>query len=112
VPELGSRVRIEGARDGDLAEILRYLSGPGPVYERASAQGRMLPEGLEYVASWVEGDSMDRGFHLMETSDPALFGVWTERWARTTMGPAFPAEMWAPGGDHGIAANDGRNRSE
>jgi D-erythronate 2-dehydrogenase len=61
--------------------IERYLSGPGPVYERASAQGRMLPEGLEYVASWVEGDSMDRCFQLMETSDPALFGVWTERWA-------------------------------
>jgi hypothetical protein len=24
---------------------------------------------------------MGRCFQLMETSDPALFGVWTERWA-------------------------------
>lgn len=61
--------------------IERYLSGPGPVYERASAQGRMLPEGLEYVASWVEDDGMDRCFQLMQTSDPALFGEWTARWA-------------------------------
>jgi hypothetical protein len=29
--------------------IERYRSGPRPVYERAAAEGRMLPEGLEYV---------------------------------------------------------------
>jgi hypothetical protein len=61
--------------------IERYLSGPGPVYERVAAQGRMLPDGLEYVASWVAADDMDRCFQLMETSDPGLFGAWTERWA-------------------------------
>lgn len=61
--------------------IERYLSGPEPVYERAAAQGRMLPEGLEYVASWVTDDGMDRCYQLMQTSDPALFGIWTERWA-------------------------------
>jgi hypothetical protein len=58
--------------------IERYLSGPGPVYERAAARGRMLPEGLTYVDSWVVADSgMDRCFQLMETSDPALFDAWT-----------------------------------
>jgi Protein of unknown function (DUF3303) len=61
--------------------IERYLAGPGPVYERAAARGRMLPAGLEYVSSWVARDGMDRCFQLMETSEPALFDVWTERWA-------------------------------
>jgi hypothetical protein len=61
--------------------IERYLAGPGPVYERAAARGRMLPDGLEYVSSWVARDGMDRCFQLMETSEPALFDVWTERWA-------------------------------
>jgi hypothetical protein len=61
--------------------VERYLAGPGPVYERAAARGRMLPDGLAYVASWVARDGMDRCFQLMETSDPALFEVWTERWA-------------------------------
>jgi hypothetical protein len=28
--------------------VERYLSGPRPVYERAAARGRMLPEGLGY----------------------------------------------------------------
>jgi Protein of unknown function (DUF3303) len=79
----------------------------------------MLPEGLEYVASWVEDDGMDRCFQLMRTSDPALFGVWTERWADLVSFEIVPvvtsaeaASRHAPGGDHGIAANDGRNRSE
>jgi hypothetical protein len=26
------------------------MSGPEPVYERAAARGRMLPEGLEYIS--------------------------------------------------------------
>lgn len=60
--------------------IERYLAGPGPVYARAAARGRMLPEGLAYVSSWVAAGDMDRCFQLMETADPALFGAWTERW--------------------------------
>ena len=61
--------------------IERYLSGPGPVYERAAARGRMLPEGLVYVNSWVVDDGgMDRCFQLMETDDPSLFSAWTDRW--------------------------------
>ena len=61
--------------------VERYLSGPEPVYERAAARGRMLPEGLEYISSWVSADGgMDRCFQLMETSDPALFDVWLARW--------------------------------
>jgi len=61
--------------------VERYLSGPGPVYERAAAYGRMLPEGLAYVNSWVVDDGgLNRCFQLMETSDPALFDVWFQRW--------------------------------
>jgi hypothetical protein len=33
--------------------VEQYLSGPEPVYERAAARGRMLPDGLEYLSSWV-----------------------------------------------------------
>ena len=52
--------------------IERYSSGPGPVYERAAAHGRMLPNGLRYIDSWVVDDeNLDRCFQLMETDDPA-----------------------------------------
>ena len=61
--------------------IERYLRGPGPVYERFAACGRMLPDGLEYVDSWVVDDfAMDRCFQLMRTSDPGLFSAWAEHW--------------------------------
>ena len=54
--------------------VERYRRGPGPVYARVEAKGRMLPEGLHFVDSWVVDDvAMDRCFQLMETDDPALF---------------------------------------
>jgi hypothetical protein len=62
--------------------IERFTSGPGPVYERAAAHGRMLPEGLHYIDSWIVDDGkFDRCFQLMETDDPSLFDVWRERWS-------------------------------
>jgi len=61
--------------------VERYTSGPGPVYERARAQGRMLPEGLYYVDSWVVDDErLDRCFQLMETDDPSLIDEWLSNW--------------------------------
>jgi len=49
------------------------------VYERFHQKGRMLPEGLIYLQSWLEKDG-DRCFQLMETEDASLFEVWLERW--------------------------------
>jgi hypothetical protein len=60
--------------------IETFTQGARPVYERARDRGRMLPEGLEYVDSWV-ADGVGRCFQLMETDDPALFDAWTARWA-------------------------------
>jgi hypothetical protein len=57
-----------------------FTQGARPVYERARDRGRMLPEGLHYVESWVE-EGLGRCFQLMETDDPALFGAWTAEWA-------------------------------
>jgi hypothetical protein len=59
--------------------IEHFTSGPGPVYARAAARGRMLPEGLEYVDSWVD-ERLDRCFQLMETDQPELFEHWIAQW--------------------------------
>ena len=62
--------------------IEKYRHGPGPVYQRAAERGRMLPDGLRYVDSWVVDDGpLDRCFQLMETDDPSLLDTWTARWA-------------------------------
>lgn len=49
------------------------------VYDRLDTRGRMLPEGLHYLGSWV---NQRRGvcYQLMETDDPDSLGVWTRRW--------------------------------
>ena len=62
--------------------VERYRRGAGPVYARFEAKGRMLPDGLRFVDSWVVDDvAMDRCFQLMEADDPALFDTWTAAWA-------------------------------
>jgi len=65
--------------------VERYRRGPEPVYARVEAKGRMLPDGLRYVDSWVVDDvAMDRCFQLMEADDPALFDEWFAHWADLT----------------------------
>jgi hypothetical protein len=49
------------------------------VYQRFREKGRMLPEGLTYVDSWVEVNG-NRCFQLMECDDVQLFRQWIARW--------------------------------
>ena len=49
------------------------------VYQRFRERGRMMPEGLRYVDSWVE-TNFDRCFQLMECVDPRLFEEWMSQW--------------------------------
>jgi uncharacterized protein DUF3303 len=60
--------------------IERFVHGATPVYKRAAEQGRMLPDGLVYVDSWID-ESLERCFQLMETDDPALFDEWIVNWS-------------------------------
>jgi hypothetical protein len=50
-----------------------------PVYRRYKEQGRMMPDGLKYVDSWVESD-FGRCFQLMEGDDPQLLQHWIKNW--------------------------------
>jgi hypothetical protein len=59
--------------------IETFTQGARPVYERARDRGRMLPEGLRYVDSWVES-GLGRCFQLMEADDPRYFDAWTSQW--------------------------------
>ncbi|MBW4569388.1 MAG: DUF3303 domain-containing protein [Tolypothrix carrinoi HA7290-LM1] len=52
---------------------------PKEIYRRFREKGRMMPEGLKYVDSWVEAN-FDRCFQLMECNDPRLFQEWILQW--------------------------------
>jgi hypothetical protein len=55
------------------------LASKDEVYRRFHEKGRMLPDGLHYVDSWLEKDG-DRCFQLMEADDPTLLRRWTDNW--------------------------------
>jgi len=49
------------------------------IYERFNQQGRLLPEGLHYLDSWVSKDK-NICFQLMESDNAELFPGWLKRW--------------------------------
>ena len=51
-----------------------------PVYRRFRDQGRLAPEGLRYVSSWVT-DDLRRCYQVMECDDRALLDAWIAAWA-------------------------------
>jgi len=61
---------VEHFRNGDAA----------PVYRRFKEYGRMAPDGLAYVSSWVD-ENLSICYQLMETSDRALLDEWTRNWS-------------------------------
>ncbi|HEY6331546.1 MAG TPA: DUF3303 family protein [Blastocatellia bacterium] len=60
---------IERFKDGDAMAV----------YRRFQEQGRMMPDGLKYVESWVEAD-LSRCFQLVESSDVRLLQDWVAHW--------------------------------
>jgi hypothetical protein len=60
---------IEHFRNGD----------PGPVYARFRERGRLAPDGLRYVSSWVTTDYA-HCYQVMECDDRALLDQWISAW--------------------------------
>ena len=61
---------VETFKNGDAASV----------YRRFRERGRMTPEGLSYVASWVTSD-MTRCYQVMECDDRRLLTEWMARWS-------------------------------
>ena len=60
--------------------VERFKGGDAvPVYRRFRDQGRLAPDGLRYVASWVAHD-FRVCWQVMEADDRALLEAWMERW--------------------------------
>jgi hypothetical protein len=50
-----------------------------PIYKKVREGGRMLPEGLKYIDSWI-APNFSRCFQLMECDDLRLFQRWVLPW--------------------------------
>ena len=60
---------VENFRNGDAL----------PVYRRFRDHGRLAPEGLSCISSWVT-ESLDRCYQVMETENRALLDQWIANW--------------------------------
>jgi hypothetical protein len=50
------------------------------IYRRLRDKGRMMPENLKFVASWVSAD-LSRCFQVMEADNITLLQRWIAEWA-------------------------------
>jgi hypothetical protein len=57
-----------------------FRGDPVPVYRRLRDQGRLAPDGLRYVNSWVTPD-LQRCYQVMECDDLRLLQQWIDRWS-------------------------------
>ena len=63
-----------------LYMVLEHFKGdPAPVYRRFRERGRLAPEGLRYVDSWVTSD-LQRCYQVMECDDRRLLEQWMNEW--------------------------------
>jgi hypothetical protein len=64
-----------------LYMVIEKYKTPGAIeiYRRAKKQGRMMPEGLEYVSSWVDLD-FTNCYQLMKADNVELFDQWIANW--------------------------------
>jgi hypothetical protein len=61
--------------------IERYRNGDAiPVYRRFRERGRLAPDGVRYVNSWVTPD-LKTCYQVMDTSDRALLDQWLVEWS-------------------------------
>ena len=62
---------------------------PIPVYRRFRECGRLAPDGLQYISSWVD-DRLERCFQIMETVDRRLLDQWIASWSDIVLFDVFP----------------------
>lgn len=60
---------VEHFRNGDAA----------PVYRRFRERGRMAPEGLTHISSWVD-EELATCYQVMSTDDRSLLDEWISHW--------------------------------
>jgi hypothetical protein len=70
---------VERFRNGDAA----------PVYERFRERGRMAPDGLIYITSWVTTD-LTRCYQVMACDDRRLLDEWMSNWKDIVDFEVFP----------------------
>ena len=72
-----------------LYMVVEHFKDAPEIYRRFAEKGRMIPEGLNYVSSWIDAD-FQKCFQLMETDNSELFDEWIANWNDLADFEVFP----------------------
>jgi Protein of unknown function (DUF3303) len=71
--------------------VERFRGGdPVPVYRRFRDRGRLAPDGLRYINSWVSSD-LTTCYQVMECDDRRLLDQWIANWSDIVEFEVIPA---------------------
>ena len=62
-----------------LYMVVEHFKDAPAIYQRLREKGRLMPEGLEYISSWIDVD-LKICWQLMRAEDKSLFKTWTDNW--------------------------------
>jgi hypothetical protein len=62
-----------------LYMVIEHFKDAPAIYQRLSEKGRLMPEGLEYISSWIDVD-LKICWQLMRAEDESLFQRWIDNW--------------------------------
>lgn len=69
--------------------VVEHFKDAPAIYRRFRERGRMAPDGLVYVSSWVD-ENLERCYQVMETHDPRLLDEWMTAWKDLTDFEVYP----------------------
>ena len=72
-----------------LYMVVEHCKDAAAVYLRFREHGRMAPEGLMYVSSWVD-ERLQICFQIMQTHDRSLLEEWMAKWSDLTEFDVYP----------------------
>ena len=90
--------RSDNVSEALLADMPQYMvverfhSGAiDQIYQRFNQHGRLLPDGLHYIDSWLSKDA-NICFQIMATDNKALFTKWIAEWSDLTDFDIYPID--------------------
>jgi hypothetical protein len=76
---VGLTRKNRGVHSAMLFIVIEHFRDLERMAQRFKSKGRMLPDGLTYLASWIEPTGV-RCFQLMETDNEEQLHTWISRW--------------------------------
>ena len=59
--------------------VIEKFKNAAAIYQRLDEKGRMMPEGLNYVSSWID-HNLKTCWQIMQTEDFVLLERWIDNW--------------------------------